>query len=147
MMLLLFSPRPSLLLSVSQSARRTLARSAGRSFVRSFVRLPLAPGLDPIKVSTQVVLVEVTFLYIIGHLALSLAGLLCALELEAVLVHGEAHGLKYMYVSILYPGCQYQTDDVETGEVGVERTLTLSSCSAKHARIRSWKASVGSRVA
>lgn len=57
--------------------------------------MPLARCLDAIKVPTEVVIVQVPLLYVISHLALALAGFLCALKLETVLVHGETHGLGY----------------------------------------------------
>lgn len=116
------------------------------SHLLSIDGLPFARGLavllvcclDAIEVSTQVVLVQIALLYVICHLTLALACLLRILELEAVLVHGEAHGLE----KVRYFGLQ------NFGHIDhKELTLTLSSCSAKHATIRSWNASVGSRVA
>lgn len=66
--------------------------------------LPCAwPRSDAIKVAAEVIVVEVTLLYVVGHLPLPLPCFLCVLELESVLVHREAHSLVRGLVSTVIP--------------------------------------------
>ena len=50
-------------------------------------------NLQALKIAPEVVLVQVALLDLLGHLTLTLSGLLGVLKLEAVLIHGETHGL------------------------------------------------------
>ncbi len=50
-------------------------------------------SLHALKITTQVILVQVALLYLLCHLPFPLACLLRVLQLEAVLVHGEPHSL------------------------------------------------------
>lgn len=52
-----------------------------------------AQALDAVKVTAEIILIQVTLLYLLRHLALALSGLLGVLELQPVLVHGESHSL------------------------------------------------------
>lgn len=56
--------------------------------------------LHAIKVAAKVVLVQISLLYLLGHLTLAFARLLGILQLQAVLVHGESHGLKHSIVRV-----------------------------------------------
>jgi len=49
--------------------------------------------LHALKLAAKVVFVQVALLDLLGHLSLPLARLLSALQLQPVLVHGEAHCL------------------------------------------------------
>lgn len=49
--------------------------------------------LDPIKVTSGILVVHVSFLNLLGQLAFALPGLLRALQFKTVLVHREPHGL------------------------------------------------------
>lgn len=94
--------------------------------------------LDGIEIASGIVVVHVSFLDLLGQLPLAFAGLLRTLQLESVLIHREPHRL---------PASQQPEQRVGKGMGNRGQTLTLSSCRLKHARIRSWKTSPGSRVA
>lgn len=56
----------------------------------------LQSPLDRIEIAASIFVIHVSFLDLLGQLALALTGLLGTLQLETVLVHGEAHSLRYV---------------------------------------------------
>lgn len=84
------------------------------------------PPLQTLKVTTRIVIVNVTVLDLLGQLALPFPSLLRILQLQAMLVHGVAHGLDALVVQ-----CQAGPDALVerlarlTGRVNVASHLSL----------------------
>lgn len=111
---------------------------------------PVSPHLlHALKIATQVVFIQVTLLNLFGHFSLAFPCLLGILKLETMLVHGESHCLQAVERKVSSQPTFSSADRplYSKPDQGQGITLTLSSCNARQARIRSWNASPGSLVA
>lgn len=74
-------------------ARVSYVGSPSGPFLTSHQSDNVAFILHAFKLSSQVVFIQVSILYLLGHFALALTSLLGILEFESMLIHGEAHSL------------------------------------------------------